>query len=154
MRNTIVSGVVALVFVAPAAALAQAQRGDSAAVAATVARFHDALHAGDSTAVLGLLADDAVILESGGIETRQEYRGHHLPGDIALLKAVRSEPGKLRVRVEGDAAWAASTSVMKGHYRGKALDIASAELMVLTRAPAGWRIRAIHWSSRPRGTTK
>jgi hypothetical protein len=39
----------------------------------------------------------------------------------------------------------------EGEYRGKAVDIASAELLVLTRAPAGWRIRAIHWSSRPRG---
>jgi ketosteroid isomerase-like protein len=154
MRSTIVSGVVALVFAMPMAVPAQAQGSDSAAVAATVARFHNAVQAGDSTAVRGLLADDALILESGDIETRQEYRSHHLPGDIAFLKAVRSEPGKLRVRVEGDAAWAASTSAMKGEYRGKAVDIASAELMGLTRAPAGWRIRAIHWSSRPRGPAK
>src|SRR5687768_2354439 len=47
----------------------------------------------------GLLTDDAIILESGGIETRQEYRGYHLAGDIAVLKTVRGESGKLGVRV-------------------------------------------------------
>ncbi len=151
MRSTVVSGVAAFLFTAPAPAVAQTQRTDSAAVASTVLRFHDALQAGDSTAALELLAADAVVLESGDIETRQEYRGHHLPGDIAFLKAVRSQPAKLWVRVEGDVAWASSSSLLKGEYRGKAVDIASAELVVLTRAPGGWQIRAIHWSSRPRG---
>ena len=62
--------------------------GDSSDVAATVDRFHAALSAGDSTGALALLADDAVILESGGVETRDEYRSHHLPADIAFAQAV------------------------------------------------------------------
>src|SRR5262249_34985242 len=47
---------------------------DSADVAAVVQRFHAALAAGDSLAALELLSDDVVILESGGAETRADYR--------------------------------------------------------------------------------
>ena len=72
---------------------------DSAAVVATVGRFHAALAAGDSAAALALLAPDVTILESGGVETRDEYRSHHLPGDIAFARAVKSERGPMRVTV-------------------------------------------------------
>ena len=70
---------------------AQPTPRDSAAVAAVVGGFHDALARGDSAAALALLAPDVRILESGGVE-----------------------------------------------------------LMVLTRTAGGWRISAIHWSSRRR----
>jgi ketosteroid isomerase-like protein len=129
------------------------QTGDSAAVAAAVNRYHEALSSGDSAAAMALLAADAIILESGGQETREEYRGHHLPGDITFARAVRSERGPMRVRIHGDVAWATSTSVTQGTYNGRAINAAGAELMVLTRTPEGWRISAIHWSSRTRRTT-
>lgn len=129
--------------VAPAPAEA-----DSAAVAATVERFHRALAEGDSVTALGLLAQDAIILESGGVETKEEYRGHHLPGDIAFARAVRTERSPMRVVVRGDVAWATSTSTARGEYRERQINSQGAELMVLTRASEGWRISAIHWSSR------
>jgi uncharacterized GH25 family protein/ketosteroid isomerase-like protein len=133
-----------------AAPAAGRQPGDSAAVAEVVHRFHGALESGDSATALSLLAEDAVIQESGGVETRAEYRGHHLPGDIEFARAVRSERGPVRVRVAGDAAWASSTSTTQGEFRGRAINSAGAELMVLVRTPQGWRIAAIHWSSRAR----
>jgi ketosteroid isomerase-like protein len=118
-----------------------------------VRRYGAALAAGDSATALDLLAPDAVILESGAVETREEYRSHHLPGDIAFARAVRSEDSPARVTIVGDAAWAWSTSVTQGEYRGRAVNSAGAELMVLTRGSDGrWRIRAIHWSSRARRT--
>ncbi len=123
---------------------------DSAAVVTTVDRFHAALAAGDSTAALGYLDDDVVVLESGGAETREEYRSHHLASDIAFSRAVPSNRGPMRVRVEGDAAWVSSTSVTQGQFNGRAINSAGAELMVLRRLPGGWRISAIHWSSRTR----
>jgi uncharacterized protein (TIGR02246 family) len=124
--------------------------GDSAAVAAVVERYHRALADGDSAAALALLAPDAVILESGGLETRDQYRSHHLPGDIQFARAVRSERANVRVVVQGDVAWVSSTSVTQGSYRERAIDSAGAELMVLARTAEGWKIRAIHWSSRAR----
>ena len=123
---------------------------DSADVAATIARFHAALAEGDSVAAMALLAPDVVILEAGGIETRDDYRSHHLPGDMAFARAIKGERGPVSVTVRGDVAWASSTSTTVGDYRGRAINSAGAELMVLTRNGSGWRINAIHWSSRPR----
>ena len=129
---------------------AQTRTRDSAAVAAVVERYHRALAAGDSTGALALLAPDAIILESGGVETRSEYRSHHLAGDIEFARAIRSQRGPVRVRVNGNVAWATSTSITEGQFRERAINSAGAELMVLTRTPRGWRISAIHWSSRTR----
>ena len=121
---------------------------DSAA--ATVAAFHAALAAGDSTVALGLLADDVTILESGGRETLADYRSRHLPGDIKFARAVPAKRAPLHVTVTGDAAWAVGTSETVGTVEGRAISSVGAELVVLTRSAAGWRIRAIHWSSRRR----
>jgi ketosteroid isomerase-like protein len=123
---------------------------DSAAVAAVVSKYHMALSAGDSAAALALLADDAVILESGGVETRDEYRAHHLPGDIRFAMAVKSERGPVQVRILGDVAWTSSTSTTTGEMNGRAINSSGAELMVLVRTSSGWKISAIHWSSRAR----
>lgn len=123
---------------------------DSAAVAATVDRFHSAVAAGDSVLALSLLASDVVVLESGGMETRDEFRARHLAADIAFAQAVKSERGPVRVIVRGDVAWASSTSTSAGEYRGRQVNSSGAELMVLSRTPQGWRINAIHWSSRAR----
>jgi ketosteroid isomerase-like protein len=122
---------------------------DSAAVAATVSAFHAALEAGDSVAALRLLTSDATILESGGLETKEEYRSHHLPGDIAFARAVAREVQPLGVVVRGDVAWATSTSVVRGTYRDRPVHSQGVELVVLERTAEGWRIAAIHWSSRP-----
>lgn len=126
--------------------------GDSAAVAGVIAKYHEALTAGDSATALALLAEDAVILESGGVETFAEYRSHHLPGDIKFAKAVKSQRGPVHVRIRGDVAWASSTSTAQGEMSGRAINSASAELMVLVRTAQGWKISAIHWSSRQRRT--
>jgi uncharacterized protein (TIGR02246 family) len=129
-----------------------AARDDSAAVAAVVARFHDALAAGDSAAALALLADDAVVVESGAVETREQYRRHHLPADIGFARAVRSERAPVRVTVRGEAAWTVATSATRGTYRGRPVNADGAEVMVLARTADGWRIAAIHWSSRRRSS--
>jgi ketosteroid isomerase-like protein len=123
---------------------------DSAAVAATVVSYNRALANGDSAMALSLLADDAVILESGGIETRAEYRSHHLSSDIEFARSVKPVEAPLRVTVRGDVAWTTSTSVAQGQFRGRAVNSTGAELMVLTRINGSWKIAAIHWSSRNR----
>jgi ketosteroid isomerase-like protein len=159
MRTRLLS-LLALLFLAPALAAARqnlqpdaahvqaAAVDDSAAVSAVVDRFHEALVAGDSTAVLAMLAEDARILENGAIESKEEYRSHHLPADIAFARAVDSQRSPLRVTVRGDVAWATSTSAARGEFRGREVNSQGAEIMVLTRTPEGWRISAIHWSSR------
>jgi ketosteroid isomerase-like protein len=129
--------------------MAKAQDGQSetAAVKATVQQFHAALSAGNAEAAARLLAPDAVVMEGGETETRDAYISHHLPEDIKFAKAVSSKYGRIEVTVAGDVAWSSATSSTQGTYRSKDLNLIGAELMVLTRTPAGWQIRAIHWSS-------
>lgn len=141
---------VALVFsLAGAAAPAPGQQPpDRQAVLATVKAFRDAMSRGDSLGVLQLLAPDVTVLESGGLETFAEFRAHHLVADIAFARAVASAREEPVVTVLGDVAWVAGTSRNTGTFRDRPVNSAAAELMVLTRVPDGWRIRAIHWSSR------
>lgn len=134
----------------PAAFQVAAQASDSATAVATVRRYHELLVAGDSLGALGMLTEDAVVLESGGVETRAEYRSHHLPADIEFARSVRSERTVRRVSIRGDVAWVSSTSTTQGEFRERAVNSVGAELMVLVRTPTGWRISAIHWSSRSR----
>jgi ketosteroid isomerase-like protein len=121
---------------------------DSADVAQVVTAFHAALAAGDSVAAMALLSVDAVIQESGGVETRSDYEAHHLPGDIRFARALPGVRSAQRVVVVGDVAWSSSTSATKGTYRDRVINSVGAELMVLSRQAGAWRIRAIHWSSR------
>ena len=123
------------------------------AASRTADRFHTALAAGDRAAVEALLLPDAVVLEGGKTESRTEYFGHHFGSDAAFLAAVEREPLTRETEVAGDAAWVASTSRLHGTYDGRDLDLDSAELLVLRRdasAPDGWRVAAVHWSSRSR----
>ncbi len=123
---------------------------DSVVVAQTAVHFHEALVAGDSLKVATLLMKDARILESGGMETREEYLSHHFHSDSAFLKEIKRDTGISEVRVEGDFAWLATKNRMHGIYKGNEIDLNSAELMLLRNTTEGWRIVAIHWSSRNR----
>jgi ketosteroid isomerase-like protein len=119
---------------------------DSADVVAIVAKFHSALAAGDSTTALALLSADALILESGSVETRADYRTHHLAADIEFARGVPSTNTVTRVTVQGDAAWVVSTSVSQGQVNGRSVTSGGGEIMVLRRVTSGWLISAIHWA--------
>lgn len=136
--------VAALAFAAEVSAQAPAE------VEAVVAAYHEALAAGDSVSALALLADDVVILESGGIETKEQYRSGHLSGDMRFAQAVPRERGAISVEIVGDVAWAWSTSMTVGRMGDREINAQGAELMVLAYEDAAWRIKAIHWSSRAR----
>lgn len=130
--------------------LAAQPASDESSVRAVVSGFHAALTSGDRVKAMALVADDALFLEAGTVETRAQYEKDHLPADIEFEKGVSIKRSAIRVVVVGDAAWATCTSETTGTYRERAVDSAGTELMVLSRGPAGWRIRAVHWSSRAR----
>lgn len=127
--------------------------GDSAAVAAVVSKYHQALTTADSAAALALLSEDATILESGGVESRAEYRSHHLPADINASRTSRAQRGPVHVRIHGEVAWTTTTSTSQREVNGNTVTSSMAELMVLVKTPGGWKISAIHWSSRTRRPT-
>lgn len=124
---------------------------DREAIATTVNAFHESLKRGDRDAAMGLLAPDAQILETGHRQSREEYAAEHLAADIEFARAVSSTRGALIVRQEGEVAWTSVTSRSNGEFQGKPADSESAELMVLAKTDAGWRIRAIHWSNHSSG---
>jgi ketosteroid isomerase-like protein len=126
----------------------EASTEESGPASAVVEAFHAALQRGEGKAAVELLAPDAVILESGVAQTREEYEKHHLAEDIAFLQAVTSTSSTPTVHIEGNTAWVSSTSRVAGIFNGRKVNSAGAELVVLTNSASGWRIRAIHWSSR------
>jgi ketosteroid isomerase-like protein len=127
-----------------------AHASDSADVVGALAKFHGALAAGDTAGALALLGADALIVESGAVQTRADYQAHHLAADIEFARAVPSTRTVTRVTVQGDAAWVVSTSVTQGQTNGRQVNSAGAELAVLRRTGTGWQITAVHWSSRTR----
>ena len=143
----ILRAVLGLCLLAGTQAFAQSTPSETTAVEATVRGFHQALASGDAAGALRLLAADAVILENGARETRHEYAAHHLSEDIEFARAVPMQRGPIQVTVSGNTAWASSTGKLQGTFRSRPIDLAVAELMVLSRTAAAWEIRAIHWSS-------
>jgi ketosteroid isomerase-like protein len=121
---------------------------DFAAISDTVRAFHNSLGRDDPNAAMVLLAADAVILESGISQSREEYARGHLGEDIEFARTVSSTRTKESVRQEGNVAWVTATSRAKGTFKGRVIDSSNVELMILTKIDDGWRIRAIHWSSR------
>jgi ketosteroid isomerase-like protein len=112
--------------------------------------FYGAMKAGDTAAAMALIAPDAQFVESGRLETRDEYEKNHLPADIQFEKQVNGVRGPMRVTFQGDTAWVIGTTDFEGTFDGTPVNFVSAQLAVLTRETGDWRIRSIHWSSRRR----
>jgi ketosteroid isomerase-like protein len=123
---------------------------DEAGVRAALESFYAAMKTGDTAAAMALIADDAVFVEGGTLETRAEYEKNHLPADIGFEKQVSGTRGPLKITFKGDTAWVIATTDYEGTFDGAPVSFTSAQLAVLTRESAGWRIRSIHWSSRRR----
>lgn len=133
-------------FGVPAPTAAQAAQADSAAAIEVVANFHAALSAGDSTAVIALLAPEARIAEGSRIETVDEYRSGHLAADMGYAGAVARTSTVVAVSIYGDAAVVHSTSRTQGTFRNREIDSRGAETMVLLHRDGSWRIVGVHWS--------
>ena len=117
--------------------------------AAVVDAFHLALRQGRTADALALLADDALILESGSIEAgKAAYAAQHLAADAEFAAATTSQTYRRSGAAAGTIAWLASEGRTRGIFNGKAIDQHTTETMVLRRDADGWRIAHVHWSSR------
>jgi ketosteroid isomerase-like protein len=117
--------------------------------AAAVDGFHAALGRGDTAAAADFVADDALIFEEGGVERgKAEYAASHLAADAEFSKAVKSTRTARVAHASGELAWVASESRVAGTFRGREVDRAMVETMVLRRTEGAWRIVHIHWSSK------
>ena len=150
MRTTFLACLLMSTVAPIGAATAQATRADSVGAVATVAQFHAALASADSVRAISFLAPDVMILESGAIQTRSEYLGHHLGADMKASAGSKAERSVIRVTVSGNTAIVVSKSVTPPTGAEGNNGSEMAELMVLSKASTGWEIRAVHWSSRRR----
>lgn len=121
---------------------------EETAIREVVEGFHAALAAGDSTAALDFLHPEAVIYEGGHAETLAEYRAGHLASDIEFGRAVTFTTLRSAVLPAPDLSLYLREYWMAGTFRGRSVDAAGVETMVLAPTPEGWKIRHIHWSSR------
>lgn len=116
-----------------------------------IEQFSAALQAGDLERAGKLLADDVLILETGGAEnSREEYLSGHAIHDATFLKGVHVVVTRRTARIEGPLAWVGTESELHTTKEGKPMTLLSTETMVLKQTAAGWRIVHIHWSSRPK----
>lgn len=118
-------------------------------VTAVLESFYGAIKRGDAPAAMSVIAPDAVFIESGRLETREEYEKNHLPADIDFERQITGKRGPLRVTFAGDTAWIIATTEYEGKIEGGFVSFASSQLMVLSKDADTWKIRTIHWSSRP-----
>ena len=142
--------ITALTLVSASALAAQTPSADESAVRAVASGFAKALAAGDSAAALALLHPDVVIFEAGGWESLTDYRRGHLAADMRALQGLKQETKRDVVTISGDFALITRSYSTSGTVGERVVDSAGAESMVLLRTPDGWKIRHIHWSSRPR----
>jgi uncharacterized membrane protein/ketosteroid isomerase-like protein len=108
----------------------------------------DAIAIGDVNKLRTVLAPDVLIFESGGMETSlAEYEGHHMPADMAFMKAMRREVISQQVIDSGDVATVVTRSRVYGNYKDKEIDLNSTETLVVRKLNGQWKVVHIHWSS-------
>ena len=129
---------------------AQTPRADSVAAVSAVEQFHAAIGAADSVRAVSFLADDVLIMESGAIQTRSDYLGGHLRADMKGGQGSKGERTVMKVSIVGHAAYVVAKTVTPPSGAQGSAGSELAELMVLSKTTTGWRIRAVHWSSRRR----
>ena len=148
-RNVSVAAVFALLLISSCASAPDTAK-DEADVTATLDTFYGAMKTGDAAKAMSMIAQDAQFIESGKLETRDEYQEkNHLPLDIGFEKQVSGKRSPLRIRLNGNTAWVIASTEFVGTFDGRDLAFVSRQLAVLTREDTGWRIRSIHWSSQP-----
>ena len=131
-----------------ACAPATSPADDEAAVAAAAKTFQTAMDTGDAPTVMQYIADDALMMEGGTIENRMQYETAHLPADLEFAKGMTAKRMPVKQDVRGDVAWVRTSTEFRGTFEGQPLALLGLETMVLTREADGWKIRALHWSSR------
>jgi ketosteroid isomerase-like protein len=128
-------------------AMASGPRADAGA-SGVVDGFHAALARGDAAGASKFLSAAVIIFEGGSAErSRAEYASGHLPADVAFEQAVGSQLVRRSGGSSGDLAWVASEGHAKGNFKGRDVDRATTETMVLRRTAGAWRIVHVNWSS-------
>lgn len=121
---------------------------NKADVLRTLQEFETAIVESDSVKAAYLLHDDVLILE-GRVETKEQYLSGHFFSDGRFLSSMNRDLISQDVTVHGETAWITSITRFQGTFRDQAYDLNSMQLMVFQHTDDGWKVAAVHWSSRP-----
>ena len=116
---------------------------DEADVKATLEAFYGAMKTGDTVTAMAQIAPDAMFVESGRLETREEYEKNHFPTDFAFEKQITGKRTPWRVTIKGDTAWVIASTTYQGpgrRRRGELRELAA-------RGPHtrnGWMAHPLH----------
>jgi len=115
----------------------------------TLAAFHAALATGDESRALSMLAEDAVIYESGHVErSRDEYARHHLKSDMAFARTTSVKTVRQTERTGRDVTLIWQETETTGTSGGQPIHLLGLETAVLEKRHQRWAIVHLHWSSR------
>jgi ketosteroid isomerase-like protein len=122
-------------------------QGNESMPAKVVIEFHNALRSSKKDEVFKLLEKSVLIYEGGGVErSAKEYSSHHLLTDMAFMSKMEVELIEHQVKIYNNIAISSSRSIIKGKYKGKAIEKTNMETIVLRKSNGKWKIINIHWS--------
>jgi hypothetical protein len=91
-RAQILRRLAVLALLCSVAGCAQPSAADrEAEVVAVMEAFYGAIGAGDAEGAMRLIAPNAMFIETGRIETRDQYEQNHLPRDIDFERQISGE---------------------------------------------------------------
>jgi len=149
--SKIAMSVAVLVSMMLTSGLASGEEGENPRVVA--AAYLTALEASDLDRAGALFAQDSSVYETGGVEgTWQHYREHHLAPEIGAIDSfsiARQDP-EIGQSEDGSMAFIAWPIEYTIELRSaRTIHSKGTVTFVLVREKGEYRIRHIHWSSRP-----
>lgn len=146
------TGLVALLLAGAAmAAPAPGSADDTVAIKAVLAAYKTALERRDLTGVDALFATRNEVVESGKVEgSYTDYVAHHIGPELGHIQRFTFEDYAVTVEQAGDIAWATETYryTIVLPDRAEPIMRQGVATTVLERQEGGWKIRAMHSSSR------
>ena len=143
-----------------AAAKPEAPKADSAAptpdaeVLTVIASYRAAMEARSVDELQEVVHPDLLVLE--GVHKNvgwPDYRDNHIGPEMRDWKSFKvKDPKTLGLLVEGGLAYVVEESTFEIVMADKSVTLSGAETFVLTKEPAGWRIRHLHLSAKKRGS--
>lgn len=118
--------------------------------AAAADDLHAAIASGDTKGIEDILDPQVLIFESGGVESSlEEYASHHMNSDMDFMAGMNRKVLGREVFVDDDLAVVTTRSRLTGMFNEEAMDLFSLETLLLNQTEGEWKVRHIHWSSRP-----
>jgi len=116
----------------------------------TVDAFHTALRTNKPDSAMALLGREAVIFEQGFISSSpKEYQQTALADAVSFATQTERTVIRRESWQDGDMAWVTSSTMTRGVFQGRRLNLEGAETMILRKDGDGWKISHIHWSAHP-----